>query len=486
MRTHPTSLRCGFNGAIQIEGRAERLTADAGVLPLRELDDKLGFTENLAAQLIDSRNPARITHPLEELLRARLYLLAQGRRHQDDVDRLRHDPALRIAVSERRGEAPLRPSETPLTPDGLASQPTQSRLIETLSLERNREILEQAVFDLARRDVMATRGRRFPRVTIDVDSMPVEVCGEQPGSAYSGYFKTQCYHPMVTMLAETGHFLSATLRPGNASTAQGVVEHLEAVIDRTERELGRVVSVRGDAGFPEEKLLSALEDRHVRYVFRLKNNARLNRLAAPHLRRPPGRPPAEPRAWVYELSYEAVAWERERRVVLVVQERPGELFLHHFFLVTNASVDRMAGEEVLMHYRQRGTMEGHLGELKSVLAPALSSAPRPKSHIRDKKPKVSRPPRNGWNANRVTFLLYVLGYNLANSARGILNRARPRSKRGGWSLSRLRAYLLLVAARFTIHSRRVTVVIANQANDLWRAFWRGLARLKPLPQPDTS
>jgi hypothetical protein len=40
----------------------------------------------------------------------------------------------------------------------------------------------------------------------------------------------------------------------------------------------------------------------------------------------------------------------------------------------------MSRREVLDHYRQRGTAEGHMGELKDVLAPALSSTNRPKSH----------------------------------------------------------------------------------------------------------
>jgi hypothetical protein len=35
---------------------------------------------------------------------------------------------------------------------------------------------------------------------------------------------------------------------------------------------------------------------------------------------------------------------------------------------------------LLEHYREWGTAEGHMGELKDVLAPALSSTNRPKSH----------------------------------------------------------------------------------------------------------
>jgi len=58
-------------------------------------------------------------------------------------------------------------------------------------------------------------------------------------------------------------------------------------------------------------------------------------------------------------------------VVLVVQERPGELFPHHFWLITSWSVDRLDAEALLEYYCQRGTAEGYLGELISVLRPSL-------------------------------------------------------------------------------------------------------------------
>ena len=44
--------------------------------------------------------------------------------------------------------------------------------------------------------------------------------------------------------------------------------------------------------------------------------------------------------------------------------------------VPMASRQSWSAEKLLADYRQRGTMEGHLGELKSVMAPALSCALR--------------------------------------------------------------------------------------------------------------
>jgi hypothetical protein len=475
-----TTLSSSFNGSVRIEGREERLTGDAGVIALREADERLGFSEWLADQIIDSRDQRLITHPLVELVRSRLYLMAQGRRDQDDSDGLRSDAACRLAVSERRGVAPIEDDPCPFKPDGLASQPTQSRLIDMLSSGSNLAVLSRAPFELARRAFHARPGRKARSHVVDVDSMPIEVHGEQAGSAYNGHYKIRCYHPLVAMLGSTGDWLSAELRPGNVHTAEGATEHVLTVVERVEREIGGVASVRGDAGFPEEKLLSALERRRVGYAFRLKSNAVLDTMAAPHLYRPPGRPPTKPRVWCHELEYKAKPWTRERRVVLVVLERPGELFLDWFFLLTNWSSQQIQGAELLDFYRQRGRMENHLGELKSVLAPALSCTSRPKSHVRGSKPQTRIGARNPERANAATLLLFALAYNLTNTIRHLMSHASKDESRISWSLESVRHRLLVVPGRILCSGRRLTLVLGSATATLWSRLWRAFHSLHPV------
>ena len=133
-----TPFRADFNGSLRIEGRPERLTSEAGAIVLREVMERVGIIEWLDERLLDPRKPELITHPLPELMRTSLLLLAQGWRDQDDTDALRDDAAFRLAVSDRRGLGPLETREAreddgplgknPTVPDGLASQPTLSRL----------------------------------------------------------------------------------------------------------------------------------------------------------------------------------------------------------------------------------------------------------------------------------------------------------------------------------------------------------------------
>lgn len=79
------------------------MTSDAGVL-LREADHRLGLIESLAPQLQDARDPDLVRYQLPELLRQRIYSLALGYSAQDDLDRLAHDPAMRMASWNRPGE----------------------------------------------------------------------------------------------------------------------------------------------------------------------------------------------------------------------------------------------------------------------------------------------------------------------------------------------------------------------------------------------
>ncbi len=476
-------FRAEFNRSLRIESRPERLTSEAGAVVLREVLERLGVVDWLVKRLADHRDPDLITHPLSELVTTSLLLLGQGWRDQDDADTLRHDPVLRLAVSDRRGIAPLetRPredgtplSKNPAVPDGLASQPTLSRLVRMLSTLENRAVLRGALLECAARRLHARRGgHRFRYLTIDLDSLPIEVHGHQPGSEYNGHYHTRIFHPLIASIAETGDLIDAQLRPGNAHTAAGGVEFIGALLDRVEQKLCQVAAVRMDAGFPEEHLLRALEDRRTPYVARVRNNAVLDRMAQPYLRRPVGRPPAEPRTWFHELTYRAETWSHARRVVLVVQERPDELFLHHFWLITNWTPTQMDGAALLAMYRERGTAEGHMGELMDVLDPALSSAPRPKGHYRG-EPVECGQAGDAFAQNEVLLLLNVLAYDVVHVARVLLERASGE----GWSLRRVRERVLRVAARVLVHGRRALLVLGDASARLWSALWSRLVRLQ--------
>lgn len=476
-------FRAEFNKSIRMETRPEHLTSDSGVLALREALDKLRMSEWLEEHLKDDRDENLITYSLAELVRTSVLLLALGYRDQDDADLLWKDPALRLAVSERKGITPLahidrpegapRPTN-PVQPEGLASQPTLSRLDTRLASAENRVTLRHSLMEGSARRINAVRGHRFRNLTIDVDSLPIEVHGHQPEAEYNGHYHATIYHPILATVGETGDILDLDLRRGRAHTAEGATDFILDVLARAEESICQVAAVRIDAGFPEEGLLSALEGRSTPYVSREKKNPVLERMAEPYLRRPPGRRPAEPRTWFYELTYKAEKWSRSRRVVLVVMEEKDDLYLKHFWLITNYAAENMSGEKLLEMYRKRGAAEGYMGELMSVLSPALSSSPRPKSNYRGEVPSAVSDSVDALAQNEVRLLLNALAYNLMHVTRCLIAEATGE----GWSLQRFREQLLKVPARVLLHGKRATFVIGQRAAGLWKLLWQKLERLE--------
>lgn len=459
-----------FNRAVQVEARPEHLTGEAGALIQRELMDRLGIIDWLGERLDDGRDASRVTYPLADLIRTHLLLLGQGWRDQDDADRLRHDPSLRVARSSCRGQTPLAEGQV------LASQPTLSRLVDNLSTDRNRALLREAITETAiRRIRMTNKGRKRKTLTLDVDSLPVEVHGHQAGSEWNKYYARRIYHPLVASCAETGDLLDAVLRPGNVGTAAGGLAFILDQVDRCRNQLAQRVMVRFDAGFPDGVTLAGLEARDVDYIARIRNNAVLDAMAQPHLKRPPGRPPEKPRVWCHESRYQAQSWDRARRVVLVVLEQPDDLFLHHFWLITNVSPGRYDGKRLLALYRQRGKAEAHMGELMDVLNPALSASPRPWHEVDTYPPALTE--AGVYRNNETLFLLHLLAYQVLHAGRAIMERATGQ----GWSLRRFRERLLRVAARVVSKSRRLTFVIAFSAAGDWSRFWRKLQRYRWSP-----
>ena len=458
-----------FNRAVKVRGGQDRLTSDAGRLLLREADHRLGLTQSLAAQLYDRRHPDHIRYTLVELLRERLYAMAQGYDAQDDVDELAHDPAMRLATWDRPGKR--------VQEERLASQPTQSRLLTALgNYKPNTERLRETLADWSGRHLRATgKDQTARRITIDVDSLPIQAYGSQAGVKSNGHYHEEVFHPLAASYTVGGDydgfqsglrlgqgFIHAVLRAGNVHTASGAKRFfLETA--RKAKQLGYVAEMRFDAGFAEGPILDLLTEEKIPFLSRLKANARLQDLAAPYLRRPVGRPPKGGREVLVELgTYQAESWRYPQRVILVIVDCPdpktGQLFLEpdYFFLVTSYSAEQRSAEERLERYRQRGTFEDRLGEFRQWIGPKLSS--------------------QEFVSNEATLLLSLLAFNLANMLRCELEDGAGAC----WDLGRFQKSVLKAGGRIVKKAGRVIVDLAVAVVPLWE---RLVARLQQWRLP---
>jgi hypothetical protein len=100
---------------VQVEVSDAPLASDAGLLPLRQFDERIGLTSQFAAALDDPRDPELIEHTFPEMVRSRVFGILAGYEDQNDHDTLRTDPVFKLLA----GRSPQ--------DDDLASQPTLSR-----------------------------------------------------------------------------------------------------------------------------------------------------------------------------------------------------------------------------------------------------------------------------------------------------------------------------------------------------------------------
>ena len=446
------------NGAARVELSSQRTTSDSGALLLREALDNSGVIEALEDNLVDLRNPLRIHHSLASQLRTLVLQRAMGWIDLSDTDSLRRDRLWQLACSDARGTMPLAQDRP--------SQATLSRLLTCLGRNDNIDVVHEGLLRLVLWRLTSLKNGERPRqLTLDIDGLPIEVHGHQGGSAYHGLYGARIYSPLVASLAETGDMVGGLLREGNAGPAENADTWIPHLVRRLNESTGAQVRVRIDAGFTDNDTLEALEDRGIEYLGRLRSHTGLQKLAAPLLKRPPGRPPEQPREWCHDLAYQAGSWPAPRRVVLVVQERPDDLLLHAFFLVTNLGKFDWPPEKILALYRKRGSAEAHMGEVKSALDVHLSSTDRGASTVQDVMAR-----------NEVSLLLSLYAYQVLHGLRCLLER----QTRQGWSLSRMREQVLKVAATLRLHARRITVHLGAAADKWWPTLLKGLPKLTAL------
>jgi len=82
----------GLSGRkIQGNFRGGNVSSDGGLVVLRQVDRWLGLSKALAKRLPDRRDPDKIEHSLESMLRQRIYGSALGYEDLNDHDFLRKD-----------------------------------------------------------------------------------------------------------------------------------------------------------------------------------------------------------------------------------------------------------------------------------------------------------------------------------------------------------------------------------------------------------
>ena len=236
-------LRPCFDRRLKLEFHGSRVTADAGLLAYRELDDALGLTVLASDVLADSRTGKNGWHGVVGLLRQSVFGRLAGYEDVNDADRLGRDPAMRWVVGGKAVER------------GGASTSQMGRFeTELLTIDDNLAAL--TALPGVWIDRVHARNR-LKIIVLDMDSSVSPTHGEQEGTAYNGHFGCTCYHPLF-VFNQFGDLERCALRPGNVHSAHEWRDVLEPVVARYRDRLLRRY-FRGDAAFALPGIYEFLE-----------------------------------------------------------------------------------------------------------------------------------------------------------------------------------------------------------------------------------
>ena len=387
---------------------AGRLSSDGGLIVLREIAVRLALAETITGPLRDERDPARVRHSYAEMATARMLMIAAGYEDCDDVDTLRTDPALKIAV----GRAPE-------TGADLMSQPTLSRL-ENLAGWR-----ALARIGLGQLDLYCRSFARPPtRIVLDIDDTDDPVHGQQELALFNAHYDCTCFQPIHIFDGLSGKPVLSLLRPGKRPSGEEVTKVLRHVIRRIRRRWpGVAILVRGDSHYCSEPALALLEALRCDYIIGFAINSKLLEISGPwreqcNWRRSRMKPTVRR---FHQLPYRAREWTRSRKLVARVEATA--LGTDVRFVVTS-----LEGRGKTLYEKvfcARGNAENLIKDMKRF--------------TRSDKTACSR-----WQANQFRLFLHVGAYWLLHTLR---QSAPKRSRWRGATFETIRRTFVKVAVR---------------------------------------
>ena len=422
-----------------------RLTSDGGVLLLAQAEREMGICQQLAACMADRRDPSRVIHALDDILRARIFAIACGYEDANDLDALRDDPGFRLALGKLPGSGV-----------GLASQPTMSRW-ENAPTTRELAKLMAAMVDI----YCASYPAPPKAVTLDIDDTCDVVHGYQQLSFWNGHHGERCFLPIHVYDTATGRPVAMLLRTGKTPSGAEAAGHIRRLVRHILRHWPEThITIRGDGHYGRPEVMAWCEAHGIDYVLGLPTNAVLR---ADHEIVTAADACATKRAIrkypvlrnYAETRYGAKSWKCQRRVVARIEA--STLGMDIRYVVTSLT-DGSAEHIYDRLYCARGQAENLIKRHKTQLASDRTSC-------------------RSANANQMRLILHTAAYWLLWRIQQEIPKATALATA---EFATLRLRLLKVAARVIETASRIRVAFASACPDA-ETFRTVAAALKPAP-----
>jgi hypothetical protein len=331
---------------------AEGFSASGGLLTLREIEQRLGLAPRLAARIADPREPTQVVHPLEDIVRFRMLMIAAGYEDGNDADVLRHDPMFKLAM----GRLP--------TSEPLCSQSTISRL-ENLPDKRALLRMGYGLIDL-----YCDSFRQVPRrIVLDIDDHFDAAHGAQELRVFNAHYDEHGFSPIVVFDGD-GRLVATVLRPAQRPSGREIVMLLRRLISRLRANWPRVeILLRGDSHYCAPEVLRFCRDNQVDWVLGVATTPTLRRhitgLEKSTAKRFAAAGGRDKVRRFKELYDGAGSWDRVERIIARVEAGPEGVDTRFITTSLAGGSPRAVYEKT---YCQRGQMENHIKAFKRHLA----------------------------------------------------------------------------------------------------------------------
>jgi len=343
-----------------------KITSDAGILLLREVEKRTGLIAALARCFSDYRDVRFVEHTVEELLGQRLFGMCLGYEDLNDHDRLRADPLLAVAVNKADPLGQHRRQESDRG-KALAGKSTLNRLElakkegpdKYHKIQAHETRIDEWMVDA----FIRAHECAADEIVLDLDATDDLIHGNQEGRFFHGYYGNYCYLPLYIFSGE--HLLCARLRPSNIDGAEGAVEELMRMVRQLRQTWPNVrIIIRADSGFCRDDLMAWCEKNQVDYVLGLAKNERLKKEIVEELKQAEiqFQETQKPARVFKDFRYQTLtSWTRERRVIGKAEHM--EKGANPRFVVTSLSMQRIDARQLYEEfYCARGNMENRIKE----------------------------------------------------------------------------------------------------------------------------
>jgi hypothetical protein len=420
-----------------------RITSDGGVALLALADRRIGIVDRIAGLIGDPRDPALITHSVASILRARVLAIACGYEDANDLDRLRGDPAFKLACGR-----------LPDSGGDLCSQPTVSRWENAPDLKTVIRLTYALV------DAWCDSYAKEPEaVTLDIDDTLDTVHGAQQLSLFHAHHDERCFLPIHIYDTATGRPVAVILRPGKTPSGREAAGYLRRLYRRIRRHWPNTrLTIRGDGHYGRPELMDLCEKHGLDYLFGVTGTTALA-AKVDHIADPIRVERAERQAMAVrgfaQTRHAAKSWKRQRRVVARIEATPMGLDIR--YVVT--SLETPSPEHIYATlYCARGQAENLIKLHKSQLKSDRTSCRSPL-------------------ANQMRLILHTAAYWLMLTVRDAVPKTNPLAKA---EFANLRVRLLKIGARIRETARRVRIAFAAACPQA--ALFRDIAiALRPAP-----